>query len=472
MNSRRFLLLLILVVLSRLPFLWNGYGSDADAWRVAATAHHLSETGEYRASRLPGFPLYEILATPFVVLGGAPLSNASSIVAMLLVLVVWRRILRSESHHASLLLICLALTPILWKNSTTTMDYLWSLLFILLAMDRVMPGKEPAGSRGPVLWGGVLMGIAVGFRPTNAVMALPVIALLLVQRAGFTRIAIFALAAATTTLIAYLPPLLTYGPLNWVTLTRNATVDLRFTLMERALYFGYRSVYLLGPLAVLAALGIVLMSRGRIAHLLSSRDPLFVTSLAGVAAALVFYAAFPLEREYLIPLVPFLYLLLARVASRTQMMVFTLSVLTLAVVTPDVIRHHGIKGSPGLNIHGGVLQDYVEKRNLIMERRTALGNLAVTGPGVVMTGTGPEIWVENALFAADTAQFWRRFPEVVVHQTRNPDVHFIDALTREEIARVRNAGYQVYCFAPARSYLESILRYNMGAEGVTPVGEL
>jgi hypothetical protein len=61
---------------------------------------------------------------------------------------------------------------------------------------------------------------------------------------------------------------------------------------------------------------------------------------------------------------------------------------------------------------------------------------------------------------------------VVVHQTRNPDVHFIDALTREEIARVRNVGYRVYCFTPARAYLESILQYDMGAEGVTPVGEL
>ncbi|HEX5368353.1 MAG TPA: hypothetical protein VFY10_02960, partial [Dehalococcoidia bacterium] len=42
----------------RLPFVDFGHGTDPDAWRVALTAHHLLDTGQYYPSRLPGNPLH------------------------------------------------------------------------------------------------------------------------------------------------------------------------------------------------------------------------------------------------------------------------------------------------------------------------------------------------------------------------------------------------------------------------------
>ena len=50
----------IVIFLSRLLFLENGYGSDADAWRVANVARYIATTEQYMASRLPGYPLQEI----------------------------------------------------------------------------------------------------------------------------------------------------------------------------------------------------------------------------------------------------------------------------------------------------------------------------------------------------------------------------------------------------------------------------
>jgi hypothetical protein len=44
------------VLLTRLPFLRPGYGLDADAWRLAASAGRIARTGAYEASRLPGYP--------------------------------------------------------------------------------------------------------------------------------------------------------------------------------------------------------------------------------------------------------------------------------------------------------------------------------------------------------------------------------------------------------------------------------
>jgi hypothetical protein len=468
MTTRRFLLLLLLVAASRVPFIWSGYGSDADAWRVAVTAHHLVDTGEYRVSRFPGFPLYEILVTPFVAAGGFALSNATSIAAMLFILLVWRAILRRTSHHATLLMICLAFTPVLWKNSTVTMDYLWSLLFVLLSLERLITTDRAATSR--ILVSGIFLGIAVGFRPTNAVMVVPMVTLLLGTGDRGRKTGMYLAATALVAGISFLPPLLTYGPREWYALTRRATTDIVFSFPERMLLFGYRGVYLLGPAAVLTALFILWRSRREVQRACARHDPLLLTAVAGLAAPILLYAVYPLEREYLIPLIPFLYLLLACFASRTPMLIFTLGVASMAFITPDVIRHQGIRGVPELNIHGGALQDLVGKQRLILERRTRLGNLAVAGPAVVMTGDGPEIWVENALFMADTTAFWRGFPEVAVRQRRNPDALFIDALTPGELARVRSAGYRVYCFAPAQEYLEHVLGYRMDEMRVMLVG--
>ena len=55
-----FALLGLVFLLPAPPFLNYGHGTDPDAWRVALTAHHLLDTGEYFPSRLPGNPLHEL----------------------------------------------------------------------------------------------------------------------------------------------------------------------------------------------------------------------------------------------------------------------------------------------------------------------------------------------------------------------------------------------------------------------------
>jgi hypothetical protein len=467
MTTRRFVLLLLLVAASRLPFIGDGYGSDADAWHVAASAHQLAESGTYRVSRFPGFPLHELLVTPFVAAGGSLLSNATSIAAMLLLLMVWRSLTRNASHPA-LLIVCLAFTPVLWKSSVTTMDYLWSLLFILLSFERLRTDGEPG--KGRVLAAGVFFGIAAGFRPTNAAMALPLVTLLIMKGDRGRSTALFLSSAVMAATAAFLPPLLTYGPAQWYLLTRRATEDIVFPLSERLLLFSYRSLYLLGPLALVTAGVICWNSRRSIVRDLAAPEPAATAALAGMVAPLLVYFAYPLEREYLIPLIPFFYLLLDRYATRLSMVLFTAAVASMALFTPDLIRHQGIRGVPGLNIHTGVLPDFVERSRLMLRRRETLGNLAVSGPAVVMTGGGSEVWVENPLFVPDTAAFWREFPEIVVHRRDDPGVHIIDALSPGDVDRVRRAGYRVYCYAPAQEYLEKVLRYRMDSLSVPLAG--
>src|SRR5688572_29073327 len=54
------LLITIIIFLSRIPFLFDGYGSEEDAWGLILTARNISLSCVYEVSRLPGHPVQEI----------------------------------------------------------------------------------------------------------------------------------------------------------------------------------------------------------------------------------------------------------------------------------------------------------------------------------------------------------------------------------------------------------------------------
>ncbi|MGH2583658.1 MAG: hypothetical protein ACRDJE_01955, partial [Dehalococcoidia bacterium] len=71
----------------RLPFLFQGYGADTDAYRVALSARYLWSAGEYLPSRLPGYPLHEF-PTALLIWGGPFLTNlATAVIAFVGVLI-------------------------------------------------------------------------------------------------------------------------------------------------------------------------------------------------------------------------------------------------------------------------------------------------------------------------------------------------------------------------------------------------
>jgi hypothetical protein len=55
------LLLALVVIGTRLPFLGHGYGGDPDGWRALIAAKNLLATGRYVPSRPPGNPLWMAL---------------------------------------------------------------------------------------------------------------------------------------------------------------------------------------------------------------------------------------------------------------------------------------------------------------------------------------------------------------------------------------------------------------------------
>jgi len=457
-QRKHFIILLIVVVVSRLPFLFLGYGSDADAWRLARSASQLLQAGVYEPSRLPGYPLHEILAAPFVAIGGAPLANAGTLVACLLLLFVWKQLTEHEARYPSLLILCMAFAPFVWKNSSTTMDYLWSLLAILLSLNSSLK-NHPFIS-------GLWVGVAAGFRPTNIIAFLPILSHMIARKNSGKEVLTFLCSTGAAAFVAFLLPILKYTPSGWIAETLSATMDITFSPSERFLYYGYRSVTFVGIPATLAAIMILIPRTGQLITSLKNKEPLIVASAVGVFTFLALYWVYPLEREYLLPALPFGLLLLDSLATKRGLLVFAACSFSLAAINFDVIKHHGFKGTPEFNIHWGVVVEDWEKRNFILELRKKISSLPIEGKAIVMIGGDREVWLENEGLVIDTSDSWKGFTEMVVHQTRNPDVHFINVMNREELERARAAGFSVFCTEWNREYLERIAGYRMETMGV------
>ncbi|MGA9115479.1 MAG: hypothetical protein WB626_01750 [Bacteroidota bacterium] len=446
------------VTLTRIPFLFTGYGADADAWRVAHTAGKLWDSGTYNVSRFPGYPLHEIISAPFVGLGGAPLSNAATLFATLLLVLIWKAIAERHGNHPRMLVAGLAFAPQLWENSAATMDYNWSLLFLT--------GALFAGLKGKTLIAGLLLGVAAGFRPMNIAGAIPLAVLMRQSGVSWKQMAACAGVAAATTLAAFTPVMLRYTPTGAMELTLRQTADIRFGGLERFMLFAYRSVWTIGPLAAGAACVLLWKGRKHLKGLLMRGDPIAASAAAGLAVFLGLYLAYPIEREYLIPAMPFLMLLLDRTGSPRAFGIFTLLLISFSVLNPDVIKHAGARGTPGFNVHGGSALDEWEKRRLLDRHRSQIASLTPEGKAVVMAGAGPVYWFENEAFLEDSLPLTRGAWDPTAHFRRNPEARLVDALTRDEARELQARGYRIWCFAPAAGHIARMFGYSLENEGI------
>lgn len=129
------------VFVTRLPFLHAGYGIDPDAWRVVLAARSIATSGNYEPSRLPGYPLQELTYSlfahrdAFFFNGITAALGAAGIAWFALTL---RRFGCKDYLLAGMTLAC---TPVIFINSTTSMDYVWTLSFMLGSLYWISVGQ-------------------------------------------------------------------------------------------------------------------------------------------------------------------------------------------------------------------------------------------------------------------------------------------------------------------------------------------
>jgi len=322
------IIVFLVVLLSRLPFLDAGYGANVDAWRVALTAREIAVTGDYSVSRFPGYPIQEIVCSWFW-RGGPFALNALSAIFSAIAATAFAAIARKlDGRDAFLAALAFAATPILFISSVSSKDYVWAIAFILLAILSALHQRA--------VLAGMFLGLATGCRITSLSMLLPIALILFSKSERPHRIASvtkFTAVSIITVAIAFSPVWLRYGTTfwrfyeharpDWLTILSRSTLEIWGPIGSIGLFLAacVLSLSRSGLFRKVAASTIGLLSTKELLdppdHLSSSRSKWMTAALAlWLAITVAVYLRLPDQAGYLLPAVPAVILLAQQRAPR------------------------------------------------------------------------------------------------------------------------------------------------------------
>jgi hypothetical protein len=466
-HSDNLIILILVIFISRVPFLFLGYGSDGDAWRIAYNASKIWETGTYSISRFPGFPLYELTITPFVVLGGSVASNIATLVVFCFTVVIFNKILvHLNIASRAIILWTFAFMPILWKNSATTLDYIWGLTFILFAYLLFLQQRYYLSA--------IIIGLTAATRLTHIIFVLPFF-FLMEREKRWENIFKLGFISLITTILCYLPVILRPVFLDDL---KIYIADIRhYSFIQQASFFLYRGIYSIGLPGFIAILVYSFLSRNKIKELFHSKNKNFISILAVMILMLVVFFLLADEREYLIPAIPFILLSIGMVFSRKYVVVASVCFLSYAFINIDFIEHNFGKQKLRLSIGAGyVVKDYTERMKLF-EWRKEVASYPYKDSSIIMIGLGPIFFYENPL-VKHTAEEINMFPDrrlageiniEINYPEKNPsrlisrNVFFVYALSKVECDIYKKQGYNLYYLRDKKEYLQSCVNYELDA---------
>ena len=381
LNSSNAFWLTGLILVCLIPLCFLGYGSDSDTYAVLHCGSATWHDHKPCMSRDPGYWTYEAVAYTLSTSGGYLLSNLASLLVAAVVFYRFNHLaLRLGIRNPDLLTACLAVTPVVIIASTSTMDYLWSLLCIVLCAEMLLAEK--------LIFASLLGGLAISFRPSNGLIvgsgfAALILHELTLQRGTTWRLARLALSGILAAVFGSLTFIASYkvagNSMSFLTpLMGDPAV---WTLKLRLGKFLYKSLYAFGPIAVLILLVACMFHAKRRStngpddvDLPVSTDALLLTTLARgyVFGNLVLYLVFPIEISYLIPGMFFLLLLAVtyfRSATTLLIMLFA-SILSLNFILPQFARPNvpeaATSATFGLHLVPGTLLQDIRARHQLL----------------------------------------------------------------------------------------------------------
>ena len=296
-----------IVLLSRVPFLSAGYGADVDCWRVEAIARNLAVSGEYAMSRAPGHPVMDYICSLCWNWGPAWLNGLTAFMSLISTFFFALILRQLKFKNIYLPALAFAFTPVIFINSVNCIEHLWALAFILASIYFVIDKKPLSG------W--ILLGIADGCRLNSAVMLIPILILIYFNNfpeKNIKTLLRFTIPAIALTVIFYIPLFLIYK-FGFITAYIGRYPDFIYVLFRM-----FISVWgFIGFIAIMIAVIFQLF------HKFLSAKKEFKAGIkwnggfepAMWIAVLLFVIVFlllPHKAAYLIPIVPFVLILLGK----------------------------------------------------------------------------------------------------------------------------------------------------------------
>jgi hypothetical protein len=347
--DRAHIALLAGVAIVYLPFIFMGPGSDADSFRVLNSGatliwHHL-----YIPSRPPGCFPYEALTGILYAFGGTVATNLATVAMSIVLLASFLQVCEHfEVPHRLLLGVTMAIHPIYFASSTSTIDFIWALGCVFIGLNLLLKPRYLAAA--------VMLGLAVGIRLSSMLLVAPLLIWELAKKPRDLRTWLTAILATAIGIACYVPAFSHAG--NSISFLTYYVGD--WSMAEYVGRFIYKNIYFWGlPAAVFIAAISSALVRG-----LSRADRkysgLIIFSVMIVVAFEALFLKLPVQRAYLLPILPFALILFA-IAFRDQRILIALAILifsydfaNLNLARPDV-RDHAARATFGLFIESGYL---------------------------------------------------------------------------------------------------------------------
>lgn len=271
------------------PLLVSGPGNDLDVGNVFRSGRAIARHLDYVPSRPPGAPVHEALVGFGDLLGGPLLTNLLSLAAAGLLLWQLDRLLRDEGVAPSgrWVVALVAVNPWFLIAATSTADYVFALLFLVLAARALR--HDHAVLAG--IAGAAAMGCRVG--SITLLLALAV-AEACVGRAHLRRVLVAGAVAAGLTLVVFVPSFVEAGGLSFAENDFSASsplVQLGRTAAKDLLVLGIPTTLL-----VLAALPALIAAIRR-----WSTSWLVRFGVVGLVLSQLLFLRFPWKMAHLLP---------------------------------------------------------------------------------------------------------------------------------------------------------------------------
>jgi len=360
-------------VLLLLPLCFLGYGSDNDTFGVIEAGRTTWHLHHPITSRNPGYWTFEAIVFVLARAGGHLATNLASLAVAAIAL--WRFLViatRLGARFPRLAAACLIATPVFAIACTSTMDYVWSLLGVVLFAEcliadnlllAILPAALAFALRGAnsVLIAGAIAGAIAAELYNQRRLTLRTLQLLGVG-----------VAAALLGSPPYIESYRTAGN-SMAFMAAMAGPDDMWTTKMRIGRFGYKTLYLFGPLAwaqLASAFAVSPNTQPPISEPIANYRRRAFPIFGGIILfnAMLFFA-WSIEISYLIPGAFFLLLVLATnlLARRRWLTIAFLAatlsanVVTLQLAVPNVpSRSTSARLRPAIK-HGQMIEDVKDR---------------------------------------------------------------------------------------------------------------
>jgi hypothetical protein len=307
-RERRLTLIILLVAgLARLPFLWHGFGGHPDEWLVIRSGLDFWLNGTYLPSRIPGYPLNELLMGGLAWLGGSTACAAAATVASLVTLAYMRALAPLHGIKDSFwMVLAFSFEPWIWSSGIHGMDYIWGTGSLVAALYYVEARRFGAA--------GLACAVGFGFRPSSLLWIIPVFLRVLLIDRGWRGAVSFALWATIAALIplAMIVSVIFLRPETWTDLSTEAVSRFEYLFQILALAV-YHLIETIGHIpALLIIIAGCFVYRDRFFRLFRSGESGFWTYVLIFVFLLPTFVIESGKMEYMLPALPGLFMILGR----------------------------------------------------------------------------------------------------------------------------------------------------------------